>query len=81
MPFKKGQSGNPHGRPKASKNKPVRGKIEALIKRNITKIEQEMDTATPEQRRNFLINLSTALSFNRGEGFNAEVFTQPQTST
>ncbi len=65
MPFKKGQSGNPKGKPKGSKNKSVRIKIESLIKRNITKIEQEIDTTTPEQRRGFLVDLSAALSITQ----------------
>jgi hypothetical protein len=70
MPFKKGISGNPEGRPKGCKNKPIRAKIESLIKRNITRIEKEIDTITPEQRRDFLISLSAALSFNQVEGGN-----------
>lgn len=65
MKFESGKSGNPKGRPKGSKNKPVRTKIESLIKRNITKIEQEIDTTTPEQRRGFLVNLSAALSITQ----------------
>ena len=64
MPFKKGQSGNPKGKPKGSKNKSVRRKIEALIKRNLIRIEKEITTATPEQQRGFLIELSAALSSN-----------------
>jgi hypothetical protein len=65
MPFKKGQSGNPNGRPKGSRNKPVRAKIEALIKRNIASIEKEIDTATPEQKRGFLIDLSAAFNITQ----------------
>jgi len=65
MKFERGKSGNPKGRPKGSKNKPVRTKIETIIKRNLTRIEKEIDTATPEQRREFLVDLSAALSINQ----------------
>lgn len=62
MRFKKGQSGNPKGKPKGSKNKPVRAKIETLIKRNVSRIEKELESTTPEQRRGFFVDLTAVLS-------------------
>ena len=58
MAFKKGESGNPSG---SSRKTKIKSKIEDLLYKNLDLIEQEMETATPEVRRDFFINLAGAV--------------------
>ncbi len=48
MPFKPGQSGNPKGRPKGSKNKNTLEAIAVLEKKGINPLEEMADMATDE---------------------------------
>lgn len=66
MAFKKGQSGNPTGRPKGTKNKETKSvkQVFGIIKRNINEVEKEIQEASPEQRRDFMLKLVCVLSEN-----------------
>lgn len=59
MAFKKGApSPNPNGRPKGRSKKPIKTRIENLLDKNFDKIEEEMDNASPEDRRDFFTDLA-----------------------
>jgi transcription termination factor NusB len=56
MPYKKGQSGNPNGRPKNSKNKATedfRAKINEFITENWDHVQKDYDSMDPEKRLTF----------------------------
>jgi hypothetical protein len=60
MPFKKGQSGNPGGRPKDSKNKAtedLRGKIAEFLTTNWNQVQSDYDKMDSERRLLFLEKL------------------------
>jgi hypothetical protein len=53
--FQPGQSGHPSGRP--PRKKPIKQRIEHLLQSNLDKIEQEIEAASPEERRDFFVKL------------------------
>jgi hypothetical protein len=58
--FQPGQSGFPSGRP--PRKKPIKQRIENLLQSNLDRIEQEIETASPEDRREFFVRLIGAVS-------------------
>lgn len=58
--FKPGQSGCPTGRP--PRKKPIKQRIENLLQSNLDKIEHEIETASPEERRDFFVKLIGVVS-------------------
>lgn len=57
MPFKKTVSGNPQGRPKGKKARPVKPMIEKLLEKSFPVIEQDMAN-NPEARIGFFKDLT-----------------------
>jgi len=60
MPFKKGDRGNPHGRPKGSENKDkkeLRELITLFIERNYDKFEKKILETEGQQFVNNILNL------------------------
>ena len=60
MAFKKGQSGNPYGRPKGAKNKAstnLREWVERLINPNLDTIESDIRELEPAERLRFFMSL------------------------
>ena len=58
MPFKKGTSGNPYGRTKGTTKAPNKSHLKCALEKSIPQIEIELETATPEARRDFLTDLA-----------------------
>jgi hypothetical protein len=60
MAFKKGESGNPNGRPKGSINKTtfeLRGLIADFLNKNFDKITLDFDTLQPKERLKYYCEL------------------------
>lgn len=60
MTYKKGQSGNPNGRPKGSKNKQtaaIRDRVSSFLEANFYSIEQDIKKLTPKERIDVLIKM------------------------
>lgn len=60
MPFKPGQSGNPQGRKKGSKNKTpeqVRKSVQVFIEKNMKHIQADFDQLEPKDRLVFIERL------------------------
>jgi len=61
MPFVKGQKANPLGRPKGGKNKaktPIKDRLEGLLEKTYPIIEKELETASPEVRRAWFVDIA-----------------------
>ena len=61
MPYKKGQSGNPKGKPKGSANRTseeVRKSLLKLLDDNLAKLQKDVDCMLPKDRAYLLINLA-----------------------
>jgi hypothetical protein len=61
MPFVKGQKANPFGRPKGTKNKakaPIKDRLEGLLEKTYPIIERELESATPEDRRAWFLDIA-----------------------
>jgi hypothetical protein len=66
MKYTAGTSGNPKGRPKGTTKTPIKSRIERLLEKSLPRIEEEMETATPEVRREFFTDLAgVVLSANK----------------
>lgn len=51
--YKKGQSGNPNGRPKGAKNRStdeIRQFIQMVVDKNLTRLEEDLDNMNPATR-------------------------------
>lgn len=60
MGLNKGQTNNPNGRPKGSKNKvneAIRDKIQGLFEGNFEKIQTDLEKLDPKDRLKFLTDL------------------------
>lgn len=60
MGLNKGQTNNPNGRPKGSKNKvneAIRDKIQGLFEGNFEKIQSDLEKLDPKDRLKFLTDL------------------------
>lgn len=57
MPFIKGVSGNPNGRKKGKKPKPIKPIIEKLLEKSYPIIEQDLNS-TPQLRQEFFKDLT-----------------------
>lgn len=60
MAFKKGQSGNPSGKPKGTKNKTselLRGKISQFIEMEFKAIQKDFKKLSPKDRAKLFIDL------------------------
>jgi len=53
--FKAGQSGNPSG---GSKGRRIKKQLESLIEKALPRIEEELETASPDDRRSFFLDLA-----------------------
>ena len=60
MPFKKGKSGNPNGRPAGKQNKAtvdLRGKVNKLVTDNFEQLQADLAELEPRDRVKFYIDL------------------------
>ncbi len=60
MAYRKGQSGNPHGRPKGAQNKitkDLRNTIKHFLDRNIEHLQKDYDQLDPQERLIFMEKL------------------------
>ena len=58
--WKKGQSGNPGGRPEGSKNKStqkIRESIQLIVENNIESIQDSLDLMNPKDKIKFILDL------------------------
>tara|TARA_B110000238_G_C15836905_1_gene315222 strand:- start:240 stop:539 length:300 start_codon:yes stop_codon:yes gene_type:complete len=58
--WKKGQSGNPGGRPEGSKNKStqkIRESIQLIVENNIESIQDSLDLMNPKDKMKFILDL------------------------
>lgn len=51
----------PYGRPTGAKGKPIKDKLENLLKKNFRIIEKDLKTAAPEVRRDFFVKLAAVV--------------------
>ena len=61
MPFSKGTSGNPNGRPPRAKNKisaKIRDHFQMFLEDNLERIREDFDSLTPEQRIKYSIEIA-----------------------
>lgn len=64
MPFVKGTSPNPAGRPKGKKPKPIKPMIEKLLEKSYPMIEQDLNS-TPKIRQEFFKDLTRIILTNK----------------
>lgn len=60
MPFEKGKSGNPNGRPKGSANRvseEIRNKVIAFLDENFDLVQSDLKKLEPRERIKFYIDL------------------------
>lgn len=60
MPFKRGQSGNPEGKPPGTKNKinqEIRQRIANFLDENFDKVKEDLEELEPKDRVRFYIEL------------------------
>lgn len=60
MPFKRGQSGNPEGKPPGTKNKinqEIRQRIANFLDENFDKVKEDLEKLEPKDRVRFYIEL------------------------
>ena len=58
--WKKGQTGNPGGRPEGSKNKStqkIRESIQLIVENNIESIQDSLDLMNPKDKMKFILDL------------------------
>ena len=81
MPFKKGESGNPAGRPQGAKtkvNEEIRQRIVSFLGNNFDSIENDLQELEPKDRIKFYIDL---LSFGLPKLKQVELTNDPDAIT